>query len=145
MTPIGYVQNSIESPRDTGWGEVESAIIIDEDLTPALEGLSDFSHLVVVFWMHGAKPPSVLRRRPQGREDLPEVGLLAQRSKHRPNAIGVTAVELKGVKDNGITVKGLDAINGTPVLDVKPYYPQYDCREGASVPGWVNELMKDYF
>jgi len=145
MTPIGHVKNSIESPRDTGWGDVESTIVIDEELTPALEGLSDFSHLLVVFWMHRAEPPSVLKRKPQGRADMPEVGLLAQRSKHRPNAIGVTAVELKGVRDNEITVKGLDAINGTPVLDIKPYCPQYDCRKDARVPDWVNELMKDYF
>jgi len=143
--PIGYVANGIQEPVDTGWGEVESRISVREDLTPALSGLADFSHVLVVFWMHQAKPPAVLRRRPQGRADMPELGLLAQRSKHRPNPIGVTVVRLLAVRDGEFVVRGLDAVNGTPVLDIKPHVPGYDSAAGARVPEWVGRLMADYF
>lgn len=145
MEPIGYVANDVESPADCGWAQVESRIAVKEHLIPALSGLSGFSHLLVVFWMHQAKPPAVLQRRPQGREDMPEVGLFAQRAKHRPNPIGITAVPLVGIRGGELVVRGLDAINGTPVLDIKPYFPHYDCRPEARVPEWVERLMVDYF
>ena len=76
---------------------------------------------------------------------MPEIGLLAQRSKHRPNPIGVTTVRLVGVGDGELAVRGLDAVNGTPVLDVKPWFPAFDLPDGARVPGWVERLMADYF
>ena len=145
VEPIGYVENNINSPIDQGWSNVESSIVFRKDLMPALSGLNEFSHVVIIFWMHQAKPTAVLVRRPQNRKDMPEIGILSQRSKHRPNPIGITSVRL--VKMNGcrIVVRGLDAINGTPVLDIKPYYPEYDCHPEAQVPEWVNCLMKDYF
>lgn len=90
-------------------------------------------------------PESDLVRRPQGRSDMPEVGIFAQRAKHRPNPIGITAVELIKVVGNVLTVKGLDAIDGTPILDLKPYYPEYDRILEPTVPEWVNRLMKNYF
>lgn len=145
MEPIGHVASDVDSPVDEGWGKVESRIVIREDLVPALLGLEQFSHILVVFWMHHAPPVSVLQRRPQGREDMPEMGLFSQRSRHRPNPIGITAVSLTGVAGNELLVRGLDAINGTPVLDIKPYYPAYDSRPEARVPEWVGRLMADYF
>lgn len=145
MEPIGYVANDIDMPMDRGWLKVESRIVFRENLVSALSGLADFSHLLVVFWMHQAKPPVVLQRRPQGRDDMPEVGLLSQRSKHRPNPIGVTVVLFGGVTGNEIAVRGLDAINGTPVLDIKPSYPQYDNPADVHIPRWVNRLMAGYF
>jgi len=86
-----------------------------------------------------------LVRRPQNREDMPMVGILSQRAKDRPNPIGITSVELVNVEGNIISVKGLDAIDNTPLIDIKPYYPMYDCKEGAIVPEWVNRLMESYF
>ncbi|MFC1898942.1 tRNA (N6-threonylcarbamoyladenosine(37)-N6)-methyltransferase TrmO [Chloroflexota bacterium] len=145
VEPIGYVENSINTPIDSGWAKVESSIVLQEDLKPTLSGLNEFSHVVVVFWMHQAKPPSVLVRKPQNRNDMPEIGILSQRSKHRPNPIGVTAVQLVRINGCCIVVHGLDAINGTPVLDIKPYYPEYDGRPEAIVPEWVNRLMSNYF
>ena len=142
---IGYVASSVEEPADSGWGEVESRIVLREGLAPALAGLEGFSHVLVVFWMHRAEPPEVLRRRPRGRQDMPEVGLLAQRSKHRPNPIGVTVVTLVSVGEGELLVRGLDAINGTPVLDIKPHYPEYDSPADAHVPQWVGRLMEGYF
>jgi len=76
---------------------------------------------------------------------MPEVGILSQRAKNRPNPIGVTAVEIVHVEADVLEVRGLDAIDGTPVLDIKPYYPVYDRIAGAAVPEWVDELMKGYF
>ena len=75
---------------------------------------------------------------------MPELGLLAQRSKHRPNPIGVTLVPLISVGDSEVVVRGLDAINGTPVLDIKPHFPEYDSPTESQVPEWVGRLMADY-
>ncbi len=76
---------------------------------------------------------------------MPEVGIFAQRAKDRPNPIGITAVKIVTVGSGYLEVKGLDAINGTLILDIKPYYPQYDLINDAKVPEWVERLMKDYF
>lgn len=145
MEPIGYVENDINSPIDSGWASIESNIVFRKDLAPALSRLSEFSHILVIFWMHQAKSPVALMRRPQSRKDMPEVGILAQRAKHRPNPIGITAVPLLKINGSSIVVRGLDAINGTPVLDIKPYYPVYDGCPEARTPEWVNRLMVDYF
>jgi len=145
MEPIGYVANDIDLPMDYGWAKVESRIVLQGNLVPALLGLGDFSYLLVVFWMHQAQPPAVLQRRPQNRDDMPNLGLFSQRSKHRPNPIGVTAVPLVKVSGCEALVRGLDAINGTPVLDIKPYYPHYDSPAEVQVPEWVDRLMAGYF
>ena len=86
-----------------------------------------------------------LQRRPQNRNDMPVVGIFSQRGKDRPNQIGMTSVEIVTVTNDTLIVKGLDAIDGTAILDIKPYYPIYDCREDAVVPEWVNILMEKYF
>ena len=85
-----------------------------------------------------------MQRRPQNRDDMPLVGNFSQRGKDRPNQIGITSVEIISVSENGLTVKGLDAIDGTPVLDIKPYYPIYD-NKPAKAPWWVDKLMAHYF
>ena len=131
----------IDLPMGCGWAKVESRIVLQENLAPALLGLGDFSHLLVVFWMHRAKPPTVLQRRPQNRDDMPKAGLFSQRSKHRPNPIGVTSVPLVRVSGCHVLVRGLDTINGTPVLNIKPYYPHYDSPAGVRLPEWVDRLM----
>lgn len=142
---IGYVRNDVKSPVDHGWADVESKIVLNEKLAPCLDGLADFSHALITYFMHQAPPPAELKRRPQGREDMPEVGLFAQRSRHRPNQIAISAVSVVKIDGHELIVRGLDAIDGTPVLDVKPYYPQYDSRPEAQVPEWVSRLMADYF
>ncbi len=143
---IGVVRSPVTEGVDEGWGSVTSEMVIDEGYARGLTGLDAFSHILVVFYMHRYTfdADSDLVRRPQGRPDMPEVGIFAQRAKHRPNPIGVTAVELVSVEGNVVTVRGLDAIDGTPVLDVKPYFPAFDRRE-ADTPSWVDELMKNYF
>ena len=146
LEQIGFVSSPVAEGVDEGWGSVTSEVVIDKEYAKGLNGLDAFSHILVVFYMHKYTydADSDLVRRPQGRSDMPEVGIFAQRAKHRPNPIGVTAVELVSVEGNVVTVRGLDAIDGTPVLDVKPYFPAFD-RKKTDTPDWVNELMKDYF
>ena len=147
MEWIGVVYNEVKEPTDEGWGQVASEIVLDESFSDGLDGIEQFSHLLILFWMHRAAEaePLRMRRRPQGRADMPEVGLFAQRARHRPNPIGVTAVRLLRRDKNRLVVEGLDAINGTPILDVKPYVPAFDAVEAARVPQWVTRLMERYF
>ena len=147
MEWIGTVYNDVKEPTDEGWGGVVSEVVLDETLADGLDGIEDFSHVLILYWMHRAAEaePVRMRRRPQGREDMPEIGIFAQRARHRPNPIGVTAVRLLRRDKNRLVVQGLDAINGTPVVDVKPYVPQFDTVESPRVPEWVARLMVNYF
>jgi tRNA-Thr(GGU) m(6)t(6)A37 methyltransferase TsaA len=144
---IGVVYNQVKEPTDEGWGSVVSEVVLDETLTDGLDGIEEFSHVLILYWMHRAAEaePVRMRRRPRGRPDMPEVGIFAQRARHRPNPIGVTAVRLLRRERNRLFVQGLDAINGTPVVDVKPYVPQYDAVESARTPEWIERVMADYF
>lgn len=144
---IGTVRSPVAEPVDEGWGSVVAEIVLAPDLAEGLRGLENFSHALVVFFMHRATfdPKSNLVRHPQGRTDLPLCGIFAQRAKHRPNPIGITVVRVIAREDNVLRVRGLDAIDGTPVLDVKPYFPQYDRAEDPRLPAWVSEIMRDYF
>lgn len=147
MEWIGVVQNEVNEPVDEGWGQVVSEIVLDEQFTDGMDGIEDFSHVLILYWMHRAAEaePVRMRRRPQGRRDMPAVGIFAQRARHRPNPLGVTAVALLGREKNRLVVRGLDAINGTPVVDVKPYVPQFDRVHSPRVPAWFNRLMEGYF
>ena len=146
MEPIGYVRNEVTERKDVAWGEDTSTIVLEESYISGLKGLEDFSHVIILYYLDKAKyvKEKHLQRRPQNREDMPIVGIFSQRGKDRPNQIGMTSVEIVSVSDDRIVVKGLDAIDGTPVLDIKPYYPVYD-KKDASVPEWVERLMEHYF
>jgi len=145
--PIGFVKSPVTEPVDEDWGSIVSRIHLAEPWGRGLKGLDEFSHLVVVFHMHQAShnPDTDLLRRPQGRADMPEVGIFAQRARHRPNPIGITAVKLLEIQGSTLTVQGLDAIDGSPVLDIKPYVPEFDRVARPGVPGWIKKLMKGYF
>lgn len=147
MRPIGFVVSPVREAVDEKWGEVVAEIRVEERLAAGLRGLEQFSHALVVFFMHQATfdPAADLVRRPRGRADMPLAGIFAQRAKHRPNPIGVTAVRLLAIDGNVLRVRGLDAIDGTPVLDIKPYFPPYDRIDGAATPSWVDNLMEGYF
>ena len=146
MELVGRVKNQVTDRKDTSWGNDISTIILEEPYRSGLKGLEAFSHAIILFWLDRAKydREKHLQRRPQNREDMPLVGIFAQRGKDRPNRIGMTAVEVLSVSDDSLTVRGLDAVVGTPVLDIKPYYPAYDKRD-ATVPEWVDRLMQHYF
>jgi tRNA-Thr(GGU) m(6)t(6)A37 methyltransferase TsaA len=147
LRPIGIVRCAVAEERDEDWGDVVSELHLDAELARGLDGIEAFSHVLVVYWMHessfdGARD---LVRRPRGRDDMPEVGIFAQRAKHRPNPIGVTAARVVGRDGAVLRVRGLDAIDGTPVLDIKPvmkgFLPRGDMRE----PDWAAELMRGYW
>ena len=146
MHPIGYVKNEVSTRKDVSWGEDTSVIQLEEEYRSGLSGLEDFSHAIILFYLDKANyvKEKHLQRRPQNREDMPLVGIFSQRGKDRPNQIGMTSVRILSVTENSLTVQGLDAIDGTPVLDIKPYYPVYD-RKDAEVPEWVDRLMEHYF
>ncbi len=143
---IGTVKSSITEPVDMNWGEVISEIVLEPEYAPGLLGLEGFSHLMVLTFLHEAeyKPEKHLRRHPQERQDMPLLGIFAQRARHRPNRIGVTAVEIVEVTENSVKVRALDAINGTPIIDIKPYVPVYD-KKDATIPDWMEKMMKGYF
>ena len=141
MEPIGHVKNNINASMMEGWEEVVSEIILNSNLEGTTEGLEQFSHIIVLFWMHqmprhDSTPTKV---HPKGRRDLPLVGLFATRSPQRPNPIGLSVVRLLECQGNTLRVKGLDAINGTPVVDIKPYLPR-DLVVGSTSPEWVAKL-----
>lgn len=145
MRPIGLIENSVTEPVDEGWGEVVSTIALRPDLHGIVDGMDQFSHALIICYLHETPVVDDVRRRPRGRADMPEVGLLAQRARHRPNPIAVTAVEVVSAAPDRLVVRGLDAIHGTPVLDIKPYFPVFDQRADARVPEWVDRLMEGYF
>lgn len=146
LQPIGWVRNDVLLKKHTAWAEDVSTILLDQDYYGGLKGLEDFSHAIILCYLDKARYDRQrhLLRRPQNREDMPVVGIFSQRTKDRPNTIGVTSVEILSVTEESITVRGLDALDGTPVLDIKPYYPAFDKRE-ATVPEWVDRLMAHYF
>ena len=123
-----------------GWKEVISEIVIDASLTEALDNLEEFSHIIVLYWMHQATGKVPMKVHPKGKKEAPLVGLFASRSPNRPNSIGKTTVSLLERRSNILKVKGLDAINDTPVLDIKPYIPGDDSVSGAKVPEWLKKL-----
>ena len=147
LRPIGTVSCPVIERTDQDWGEVRSKIILAPEFAGGLLGLEGFSHAIVVTYLHQAsyQKEKHLQRRPRNLETMPEVGILSQRAKNRPNPIGVTAVEVLSVGNDCLEVKGLDAIDGTPVLDIKPYYPHFDRVEDPRVPEWVGRLMAGYF
>lgn len=147
LTIVGYVRAPITEPVDEGWGEVESVIELAPAYHGATRGLEEFSHALIVTYLHCAhyEAERHLLRRPRGRADMPELGIFAQRAKDRPNPIGITAVRIVSVNAESLVVRGLDAIDGTPVLDIKPYNPAFDRVDNARIPEWMERLMHGYF
>jgi len=140
IVPLGYAKNTVKKPTLPGWKDVVSEIVIDKKYAKGLDGIEDYSHIIVVYWMDQEKECH-LRHHPQGRSDIPFVGIFACRCPQRPNRIAFTTVKLISRKGNVLKVKGLDILDGTPVVDIKPYTPQYDQVEKAEAPSWVNRLV----
>ena len=141
LTPIGFVKNNITEPKRKDWEAVTSEIIINDDLKQGLSRIDEFSHIIVIYWMHKLPPSqrSVIEVHPRGNQNLPLVGVFASRSPARPNPIGITTVKLMERRDNILKVTGLDAIDGTPVLDIKPYIPDHASASEIKTPGWLTK------
>lgn len=145
LRPIGHVENDVRKGAQAIWEDVESRIVLNARWAEALPGLDEFSHIVVVFWLDIPDETEVsLRVHPEARQDMPLVGLFATRTPHRPNPIGLTTVELLSVEGTTLRVRGLDAFDGTPVLDIKPYLIRGDLKSEASVPGWLRSLWETH-
>ena len=149
VAAIGRVVGGRSEAIDDDWGQVTATIVLDPDEVEAgaTDGLADFSHVEVVFCFDQVDPDAVCRgtRHPRGRTDWPSVGILAQRAKDRPNRIGTTVCELVATGPHAIEVRGLDATDGTPVLDVKPYLAEFGPRGELRQPAWATELMAGYW
>ena len=146
MTPIGTVRNEVKTPILNGWGKVVSDLVLEERYAEALDGLEDFSHVLVIFWLNQAGAPKSLKGHVQGREELPIADLFARRGPSRPNPIGVSAVPLLSREKNILRVQALDAIDGTPLIDIKPDTPAFDRVENARIPEWCKRVyeIEDY-
>lgn len=148
LTPIGYVRSARVEPVDDGWDSVPARIELVEELSEdALLGLEAFSHLEIVYYFHKVDDAKIERgaRHPRGNTAWPRVGIFAQRAKDRPNRLGLTLVELKQRQGRTLTVAGLDAVDGTPVLDIKPVMQEFLPRSPLRQPMWSSELMTNYW
>lgn len=149
LEPIGWVRGGRAEATDDGWDREDCEIELDADRfgPDALAGLADFSHVEVVFQFHQVAEADVQTgaRHPRGRTDWPLVGIFAQRGRVRPNRLGVTTCRVLGVDGLRVRVRGLDAIDGTPVLDLKPWFDGFGPRGEVSEPAWVAEIMADYW
>jgi len=153
LKAIGVVRNGIKERPSQGWGEIISDIVIHSSLTEALDNLDEFSHIIIIWWMHQVVAhlgqvrtkihPTKRGELPVG--DLPVVGLFATRSPNRPNPVGKTTVRLLQREGNILRVKGLDAVDGTPVIDIKPYIPGYDSATDAKAPLWITNRRAKYY
>ena len=149
LEPIGTVVGGRAEAVDDDWNAERAVIRLNADkyTAAALAGLADFSHLEVVFLFHLIDPATVqtAARHPRGNPDWPLVGIFAQRGKNRPNRLGVSRCRLAKVDGLDVHVEGLDAIDGTPVLDIKPYMAEFGPQGEVTQPAWATELMRDYF
>jgi len=148
VRPVAVVQGGRVETIDDDWGGVEAVIVLDDRFPDdALAGLADFSHVEVIFVFDQVDEATVTvgARHPRGRTDWPLVGIFAQRGKNRPNRIGLTVCEVVSVVGREVRVRGLDAVDGTPVLDLKPYLREFAPRGDSRQPAWVSELMAEYW
>ena len=143
LEPIAMVKNDIKEMGRRNWDKVVSQLIFRPDFEDALEGLKEFSHLIVLFVFHlsPSGESAAHKVHPQMRPDLPLVGVFATRSPVRPNPLGMAVVELKGQIKNVLMVTGLDALDGTPIVDVKPYLTG-DSIDKIRVPDWIHKLRQ---
>ena len=137
LKAIGIVRSDIKKSTRRDFKKVISEIIIDSSLTEALDNLDEFSHIIVIYWMHRSRGPAPKKVRPMGNPKLELMGVFATRSPNRLNPVGIATVRLLQRQGNILIVKGLDAIDGTPVIDIKPYIPGYDSVKNAKAPSWV--------
>lgn len=149
LAPVGVVVGGRREAIDDDWGGVEAVIRLDAARfgPEVVAGLEEFSHLCVVFQFHLVAEADVVSgsRHPRGNPAWPLVGMFAQRAKMRPNRLGVSTCRLVAVRGLDLSVRGLDAVDGTPVLDVKPHMVEFDPSGDVRQPPWASELMQGYY
>ena len=146
---VGYVRGGRADPIDDDWGANRSTIELNSALfmPEALAGLDAFSHGEIIFVFDKVAPDKIETgaRHPRGRQDWPLTGIFAQRGKNRPNRLGVTVCKILSVEGTSLHVEGLDAISGTPVVDIKPVMREFLPRGEVRQPEWAGELMAAYW
>jgi len=145
---IAYIRNERSEALDDNWDDVVSTVELAQDVpSESLHGLADFSHVEIVFFADWAEdvPPAAWHRHPRGNERWPDVGIFAQRNKDRPNRILLTTVAIDEISDRSFKVRGLDGIDGTPVIDIKPVFRWSVPRGELRVAVWSEELGENYF
>ncbi len=149
LAPIGYVRTTRADPTDDNWDAETTRIELETTrfAADALLSLDTFSHVEVLYWFHheAAATPVNGARHPRGNKDWPLVGIFAQRGKNRPNRIGLTICQVLKVDGTTLHLKGLDAIDGTPVLDLKPWVSDFGPRGDIREPQWMKDLMAGYW
>ena len=149
LEPIGFVRGGRTDFAQDDWGGERATIELDANrFSPeSVMGLESFSHLVVVFQFHRVSEENIQlgARRPRNNAAWPEVGIFAQRARIRPNRIGVSTCRILSIDGVRVDVQGLDALDGTPVLDIKPYMTGFDPREPVEEPDWAKEIMSEYW
>lgn len=148
LKPIGFVKNKRKEAEDDNWGEVLSEIILTDDFdASSLQGLEQFSHAEIIFYFDKLSDDSIVNdlRHPRNNPEWPLTGIFAQRGRNRPNKLGLTVVKIISVTNRTLIVQGLDAINETPVLDIKPVMKEFLPSGEIRQPSWSNELMKNYW
>jgi tRNA-Thr(GGU) m(6)t(6)A37 methyltransferase TsaA len=162
LRPVGVVRSPLKEPSlvansgDLEWRSgvagaeegrrVISELVIDNDLAGVLDGIKDFSHLLVLYWAHRVPPEgrSLLKAHPMGRKDLPLIGIFSTCSPARPNTICATVVRLMKCQGNTLTVEGLDALDGSPIVDIKPYNPSYYATGDVKIADWMERIFREF-
>jgi len=147
LTPIATVTNIRTEAVDDFWGDTISEITLADHVpTEAFDNIEQFSHLEIIYYFDQADPGKIVYSgHPRGNPEYPKMGILGQRKKDRPNQLGLCTVELIEHTGRTIKVKYLDAIDGTPVLDIKPVMKEFNLKGDIKQPAWVADLMKDYW
>ena len=149
LKPIGTVRSSRKALVDDNWDTEEAWVELDKNnFSPeALMGLDAFSHVEIIFYMDQVDPSKIEKsaRHPRNNKEWPKVGIFAQRGKNRPNQIGATICEILKIEDGSLFVRGLDAIDGSPVLDIKPWVKEFAPKGNHRQPQWITELMEGYW
>jgi tRNA (adenine37-N6)-methyltransferase len=147
LKPVATIHNSRREATDDYWGSVITEITLEDHIpTEAFENIEMFSHIEVIFYFDKAGDNQmVFSGKPRGNPDYPVMGIFAQRKKDRPNKLGLCTAELLARNGRTIIVKGLDAIDGTPVLDIKPVFKEFRPAGDTKQPTWVADLMKKYW
>ena len=147
LKPIASIKNNRKEAIDDNWGEITSEIVLAEHIpTEAFDKIEDFSHLEIIYYFDKVKQENIIYSgHPRGNPAYPKVGIFGQRKKDRPNTIGLCKVELIEHTGRSIKVKYLDAIDGSPVLDIKPVFKEFQPVAEIRQADWVKDLMKDYW
>ncbi|MBY0595201.1 SAM-dependent methyltransferase [Bacillus bingmayongensis] len=148
LQPIAFVHNERKMIMDDEWGDVQSLITLtDSYAEESIQGIESFSYIEVIFYFHKVTDEQIQysARHPRNNKEYPKVGIFAQRGKNRPNRLGATIAKVVRREGKSIVVKGLDAIDGTPILDIKPVMKEFLPNEDITQPEWVTDLMKEYW